>query len=202
MAMSLGPTGINIISVPSQGSIFSFELTIASRKRSSFTKGRSDSSTDISQELSTPVRLWSNVICAGREEEARSDVLIVDDMDFNRLVMSQMLSKHSITPDEASSGLQAITLIRKKSQFRQYYRLIIMDLEMAEMDGFTATQEIREMELTGELQLRPIIVACSAHTGTDIIEKCLIAGMDDFIDKPVNRGKLQDLVRKYYETNR
>lgn len=204
IAMSLGPTGIYINSVPNQGSIFSFELDISAKKRNSFAKGRADSSTDISQELSTPVRLSSSVVCAGHglEVEARNDVLIVDDMEFNRMVLSQMLAKHTITPDEAPSGLQAVTLIRKKSRFRQYYRLILMDLEMAEMDGFAATQEIRAMELMGELQLRPTIVACSAHTGAEIVEKCLIAGMDDFMEKPVNRGKLQDVVEKYYGASR
>lgn len=204
IAVNLGPTGICICSTPNQGSTFSFELAIAVNTEVEIIRDRRDSSTDISQELNSPIVLSASILRAGHnlDEVASNDVLVVDDLDFNRVVLMKMLSKHGITADQASSGLQAVILIRKKCQLQRFYRFILMDLEMAEMDGFEAAQEIRAMEGTGELPVRPAIVACSAHTGAEVVKKCMTAGMDDFIEKPVNRDKLRNVIKKFYDITR
>jgi len=204
IAVNLGPTGICIQSTPGQGSTFSFELEIAATSSLEVTRDRRDSSTDISQELNTPIVMSASLLCAGHSqgEVLSNDVLVVDDLGFNRMVLLKMLTKHDIIADEACSGLQAVTLIRKKIPLQRFYRFILMDLEMAEMDGFEATGEIRAMEGAGELPVRTIIVACSAHTGTEVVQKCMSAGMDDFIEKPVSREKLRKVIEKYYEINR
>ena len=93
--------------------------------------------------------------------------------------------------DQASSGLRALSLVRSKAAKFHYSRLILMDVEM---DGVAATQEIRTMEVTGQLQVRARIICCSAHRGQEDIDRSLAAGMDDYIEKPINRAQLQALL--------
>ena len=146
------------------------------------------------REGETPVASSSLLGGNGLHFMRSPDILIVDDSDFNRLVLAKMLEALNLQADEASSGLRAISTIREHIKRRHYYRLILMDMEMPEIDGITATQEIRTMEITGELPERPKIVCCTAHRGQEDIEKCISAGMDDYLEKPISRTKLQELV--------
>jgi CheY-like chemotaxis protein len=71
-----------------------------------------------------------------------------------------------------------------------------MDVEMPEMDGIAAAQEIRSMELTGELAEGPVIIACSSHRESEEHERCEHAGMNGFIEKPISRARLQEVIRR------
>lgn len=197
---TLGSTGLRIHSKAARGTEITFEVDISRMTCMDTPLGRRDSTTDISDEFRSPISVSSECLLGGHTDyqASRHDVLIVDDLDFNRLVLVQLLGKHSISVDEAASGLQAVSLIYKHSKYHHFYRLILMDLEMAEMDGFVATEKIRQLEYRGKLRLRPIIIACSAHTGPEIVEKCHTVGMDDFLEKPINRVKLQSILSKYY----
>ena len=127
-------------------------------------------------------------------QRSLSRVLVVDDIDFNRVVMRKMLRNFNIEADEAYSGLRAVTMIRTALRRNHCYRLILMDVEMPEMDGIEATMAIRAMELSGELPERPRIVACTAHRSREDIERCLSAGMDSYLEKPVNIDLLREEV--------
>ncbi len=65
---------------------------------------------------------------------------------------------------------------------------------MPEMDGIEATMEIRTMEVTGELRTHSRIICCSAHRSQEDVERSLAAGMDDYLDKPIVRGRLEALL--------
>jgi len=196
LAISLGSRPISIHSQLQVGSEFNFEVNIYQQESPLIEYSLPiDAESDIEIERCTEATI-SPSLCAEKQLGARHypDILVVDDSEFNRLVLIKLLEAMHITADEASTGLRALSLIRFKAARSHYYRLILMDMEMPEMDGITATQEIRTMEVTGELQLRPRIICCSAHRGQEDVDRSLAAGMDDYIEKPINRAQLQALL--------
>jgi len=116
----------------------------------------------------------------GPQEKSRSlRILVAEDNPVNQRVVVSMLEKMGHVPSIAPNGLEAIAMIET-----EIYDLVFMDVQMPEMDGLTATRQIREGEkLTG--QHIPII-AMTAHAIKGDKERCLEAGMDAYISKPVS----------------
>ena len=121
-------------------------------------------------------------------------ILIVDDHPINLLFMRQTLSKMGFRDfDEATSGKQALECFRKQS-----YDVIIMDCQMPEMDGFETCHKIREME---HAQSAPVIIAATADAMKGAEEKCMNAGMDDYISKPIDKDKLRGILERWIPGN-
>lgn len=118
-------------------------------------------------------------------------ILTVDDITINQKIVLQMLKKLGYRADVASNGKEAIESIR-----RQPYNLVLMDIQMPGMDGLEATQKIRQ-QFT--LQRPPWIVAVTAHAMQGDREKCLQAGMNDYISKPITLKELVRVIRRYAE---
>lgn len=108
-------------------------------------------------------------------------ILLTEDNEINQQVASELLRGEGFVVDIASNGIEAIEKM-KSGGVPSCYDLIFMDLQMPEMDGFTATTEIRRMK---EYDNVPI-VAMTADAMTGIKEKCLACGMQDYIAKPIN----------------
>jgi PAS domain S-box-containing protein len=125
----------------------------------------------------TPAAVHSTL--AGRH------VLIVEDEFINQEIAREFLSELGITADMAGNGVQAIELIQ-----RQPYDLVLMDMQMPEMDGLEATKRIRAMP---EFMLLPI-VAMTANAFAEDRERCMAAGMNDFLTKPVEPDELKSLL--------
>lgn len=195
LVISLGSKPIQIQSKVNLGSEFSFEVNIYQEECILDSIPYITTET-IEDEQETQMALPNTAISSGNAFDSRphADVLIVDDSEFNRMVLLKMLENMHVRAHEAASGLRAVAKVREAAKKQQYYRVIFMDVEMPEMDGLTATQEIRTMELLGELPVRPRIVCCSAHRSLEDVEKSLTAGMDHYLEKPINRAQLQDLV--------
>jgi CheY-like chemotaxis protein len=105
------------------------------------------------------------------------------------LLVGRLLSKEGHTVTEARTGLEAIALYEQRP-----FDLIVMDLQMPDMDGFEATAEIREREsATGD---HIPIVALTAHAIKGDRERCLDAGMDDYLSKPVRPDDLRAAIRR------
>jgi CheY-like chemotaxis protein len=119
-------------------------------------------------------------------------ILIVDDDDINQMVLSGMLKKKGYQYDTASNGYEALEKINQTE-----FAVIIMDCLMPELNGFEATRRIRKMEQTGELNYFTPIIAVTAKTKKVDIERCLKAGMDDFIGKPVQIETLVAIIQKH-----
>lgn len=111
-------------------------------------------------------------------------VLVVDDEDVNRLVARGMIEVLGIDPDFAESGAQAI-----EKSASHHYDLILMDVQMPGIDGIEATTLIRKQEQTAGRE-RASIVALTANVTKGDRERCLDAGMDDFMAKPLMRDIL------------
>ncbi|MEW6428075.1 MAG: ATP-binding protein [Thermodesulfobacteriota bacterium] len=116
-------------------------------------------------------------------------ILVVEDNQTNRKVVLGLLRKAGYRPDVAENGEEALAAVQKKT-----YDLVLMDCQMPVLDGFTATREIRA--LGGTLVTLPI-VALSAGVLQDERTRCLEAGMDDFLAKPVGFADLIETVRKW-----
>ncbi|EGU60380.1 signal transduction histidine kinase, partial [Vibrio nigripulchritudo ATCC 27043] len=120
-------------------------------------------------------------------------ILLVEDNDINQIVAQGMLENIGIQSDIASNGIEALEAL---SQPASAYQLILMDCQMPEMDGYEATMAIRDGE--GGKQYRGIpIIAMTANAMKGDMEKCLAAGMSDYISKPVNPDSLEEVLSKW-----
>jgi CheY-like chemotaxis protein len=131
----------------------------------------------------------------GIDQRKCADVLIVDDNDFNRMILKMMLDKLGLTSEEAMTGLQAVKAVAKYR--KNTFKLVIMDVEMPEMDGIEATRQICMKYQLGEISVIPQIIALTAYPASQLRDKCLAAGMREFFSKPLPMEKLQKVVRSY-----
>ncbi|MGA7986845.1 MAG: response regulator [Candidatus Dormiibacterota bacterium] len=123
------------------------------------------------------------------EAGARARVLVVDDNPVNQRVSLRMIEKMGHSVDVAANGIGALAALD-----RVRYDAVFMDCQMPEMDGFEATREIRRRE--GSERHTPIIaMTAGAMSGDE--EKCLEAGMDAYLSKPVTAGALAAMVAKW-----
>jgi len=111
------------------------------------------------------------------------EVLLVEDNAVNQLVVLRLLEKHGHAVTVASNGKKALAALEERS-----YDLVLMDVQMPEMNGWEATQAIREKERRTGLHIP--IVAMTAHAMKGDEEKCLAAGMDSYLTKPIRSQNL------------
>jgi signal transduction histidine kinase/CheY-like chemotaxis protein len=137
-------------------------------------------------------------------------ILLVEDMEINREIVISLLEPALLEIECAENGVQAVKMFK---EYPNKYDLIFMDIQMPEMDGYEATQRIRMLEAVntdntksseGETQndnknlhKRIPIIAMTANVFKEDIEKCLDAGMDDHIGKPVNFEKVMEKLKNY-----
>ena len=120
-----------------------------------------------------------------RGESAK--ILLVEDSRVNQVLAAAILRKHGLEVMIANNGREALDVLASQS-----FALVLMDVQMPEMDGLEATQRIREREkTTGE---HVPIVALTAHALKGDRERCLSAGMDDYLPKPIHAGRLLELI--------
>ncbi|GHT17196.1 hypothetical protein FACS1894189_2630 [Planctomycetales bacterium] len=118
-------------------------------------------------------------------------ILLVEDVKVNILVATGMIVAQGHTLDIAENGIQALEKLREND-----YDLVLMDCQMPEMDGYHCTQEIRSGN-SGVRNPKIPIIAMTAHAMSGDREKCLEAGMDDYISKPIDRKQLVDAIRQW-----
>lgn len=121
--------------------------------------------------------------------KTRKKFLIVDDISTNRILLKIMCEKLGYDSDLAANGREALDLIRENS-----YDLIFLDCQMPIMDGYEISQEIRKIDSINKD--RPII-AITAYVFSENKEKCLAAGMNDFIAKPLKKRDLKIVIDKW-----
>lgn len=119
-------------------------------------------------------------------------VLIVEDVEINREILETILEETGIAIDCAENGVQAVESFRTQPG---KYSLILMDIHMPEMDGYEATRRIRS--LGGEEAAAIPIIAMTANVFREDIERCLAAGMNDHLGKPVDVDELFKKLTRY-----
>jgi len=120
-----------------------------------------------------------------------SKILLVEDNLVNCEVAIDMLESMGLQTDVVNNGLQAVDTFDSHQ-----HALILMDCEMPVMDGFAATEKLRELEKQLNLPRTPI-VALTAHAVTGARDRCLASGMDDFLSKPFSMSALQLMLNRW-----
>ncbi len=120
-------------------------------------------------------------------------VLLAEDNNINQMYVTELMKQFGCLCHTAVNGLEAIEAVKQHN-----YDLVLMDCQMPELDGLEATRQIRELEQTGELEGHLHIVALTANAIKGDRERCLEAGMDDYISKPVQKAQLRKLLDQYH----
>ncbi|WNZ43339.1 response regulator [Leptolyngbya boryana CZ1] len=137
-----------------------------------------------------PLRTRTNEIERNLAERYPLRILLVEDNAINQKLVLQLLQRMGYRADVAGNGLEAIAALH-----RQSYDLVFMDVQMPEMDGLTATRKICQQ---WSPQQRPRIVAMTANAMQHDRQKCLDAGMDGYISKPI---RLEELTKALKTTH-
>jgi two-component system, sensor histidine kinase and response regulator len=124
-----------------------------------------------------------------KEYVSKPNILLVEDFEVNRTIFIKYMEKSGLSCNVAADGEEAVKACAEKN-----YDIIFMDCQMPVMDGYEATRKIRESE--GEK--RPAkIIAMTAYATRGDRERCLEAGMDDYISKPFKFQDLLNVIQKY-----
>ena len=121
-------------------------------------------------------------------------ILLCDDNSINQKVAARILQQLGYKSDITVNGREALDAMDKKK-----YDIVFMDVMMPEMDGLEATQEIRRRQKAGTLEnyQSPIIIAMTAQAMQGDREKCIAAGMDDYLAKPIRPGDVRGMIEKW-----
>jgi len=128
-------------------------------------------------------------------------ILLAEDVEINREIVETLVEPTLLEIDCAENGKEAVAMFEKSygSEVHPAYNLIFMDIQMPEMDGYEATRKIREIEAKRQKSKLPgiPIIAMTANVFKEDIEKCLKAGMNDHIGKPIDIKEFYNILRKY-----
>ncbi len=122
-------------------------------------------------------------------------VLVVEDNVVNASLVRMLLEREGCVVSGASSGMQALDRLRTR-----VWDVVLMDCQMPDMDGYATTRHWRCQELA-ESRPRLPILALTAHTMDEDRDRCLDAGMDDYLTKPVKLNALRTMLSRYVSTN-
>jgi signal transduction histidine kinase/ActR/RegA family two-component response regulator len=118
-------------------------------------------------------------------------VLIVDDNEINRMLLSTFLSKMSVTHDQVSNGTEALQRIRD-----EIYHAVLLDIQMPDISGLEVARRVMEESMSP-----PVLIAVSAHAYTEQRNSILDAGFSDYLTKPVLIDELSKVLTQVYDSS-
>ena len=135
----------------------------------------------------SPVSAAPSAIGSGDSDFRHIRVLVVEDNEMNRSLLKHLLTGWKLSFDMANNGIAALEKLQTER-----FDLVLMDIQMPGMDGYTATQEIRM-----KLKLDTPVIAMTAHAFAGEREKCLSYGMNEYIAKPISERELFRLIAQF-----
>ncbi len=176
IALLLG-SDIHVTSTINEGSEFSFALWL-----------REDTHTTVSEDTHT----------GDVKVQPGQNILLVDDVDINRIIAMELLSPFECNIDEASDGQEAVDIFAASPE--GYYGLIFMDLQMPNMNGHDSAKTIRQLDRKDATTVP--IVAMTANAFREDIDQCMASGMNEHVAKPVDLERLTEVVKTYLGTKK
>jgi signal transduction histidine kinase/CheY-like chemotaxis protein len=170
--------GITAQSKLGEGSVFQFSIQLASPVLATTQKEQTRTTTSLA-------------------DFSKLHVLLVEDNLINQEVMLAILNSLEIKVDVANDGLEALAMLSQTKT--STFDLILMDCQMPNLDGYEATRRIRAGD-AGELYSKIPIIALTANTMNSEREKCLDAGMNEYLTKPINTDVLKSILAEYWPT--
>jgi CheY-like chemotaxis protein len=146
--------------------------------------------------------LGVNNVIAGELSSQRDDdfsgrrVLLAEDVEVNREIVLALLEPTAVTVDCAENGFEAL---QRFTASPDSYDMIFMDIQMPEMDGYEAARKIRAFEKDQKRSPKVPIIAMTANVFREDVEKCLAAGMNDHIGKPLDFEEVLTKLRTYLQ---
>jgi signal transduction histidine kinase/DNA-binding response OmpR family regulator/HPt (histidine-containing phosphotransfer) domain-containing protein len=137
---------------------------------------------------SAPALITRHTLAEARSSQ-RARILVAEDNTTNQLVAVGLLERLGYRADVVANGREAVEAVG-----RSRYDLVLMDCQMPEMDGFEATRAIRQSEPPGR---RLPILALTADATAQGREQCMGSGMDDYVTKPIDRGRLREALLRW-----
>jgi len=124
-------------------------------------------------------------------------ILVVEDNGVNQEVALGMLEKCGFSAEVADNGREGLERLGEAA-----FDLVLMDCQMPELDGYAATRKLRERESSDPTEARTPVIALTANAMTGDAEKCLAAGMDDYLSKPFEAQALEDKIVLWLKIDR
>jgi CheY-like chemotaxis protein len=131
-------------------------------------------------------------LAAAQKPKESLRILVAEDNPVNQRLVARMLEKRGHQVKVAGNGREALDALRRAN-----YDLVFMDVQMPVMDGFEATGEQRRREKLGGLHTP--IIALTAHAMKGDRERCLDAGMDGYLTKPIRANELDEILSGYLQ---
>jgi len=182
---------INVESKVGFGSKFIFTVMMKLYPGAKFVDSGTEQDTELSDESN---QIAETVAKQKTDENTRKRLLLVEDNPISQNLEVKILREVGYDVEAVSTGLDAIEAVKTGT-----FNCVLMDIEMTDMDGITATQKIRE--LGGRVSKVPII-AVTAHSSMKDRERCITSGMDDYIAKPINIHFLKITIDQWLNTTK
>ncbi|MCG6959391.1 response regulator [bacterium BMS3Abin03] len=175
---------IGVTSEQGKGSSFNFTARLKRSKSPIEEKTKIENNPD----LKTVERTSANSEFSLKTIRGQFDILLAEDNLINQKVLLKILQASGYKAYSVGNGAEAVAAVKKG-----HYHLVLMDIQMPEVDGFSATAQIRSLE---DDKKNTIIIALTAHALMGDREKCLAAGMNEYIPKPIIAKDLLEMMDK------